>query len=279
MKKIIWIVFAVIIILLLAVNVFLFWSKQKEEQPPQQEEEVGIEVFAPAEGEEIYSPFVVRGIVKGNGWTGFEGQVGTVTLYNGENQPLAFGILTATTDWMRLPTRFEAELNFFSTFQDSGKLVFKNENAEGSPERDREFVLPVKIAKTLEGAVQVKLYFNNNKSAQEYLCSEVLPVDRTVESTAAIARAALEELLKGPTRDEILGGYFSSINPGVKIQKLTIQEGVAEVDFDSALEKNVGGSCRTTAIRNQITKTLLQFPTVKDVVISIDGRKEDILQP
>jgi len=34
-----------------------------------------------------------------------------------------------------------------------------------------------------------------------------------------------------------------------------------------------------TAIRAQITETLKQFPTVENVVISIDGRTEDILQP
>ena len=95
----------------------------------------------------------------------------------------------------------------------------------------------------------------------------------------AVARAALEELLQGPTRQEILEGYFTSINPNVKIQKLTIENTVAKVDFDITLEKNVGGSCRVTAIRNQITQTLLQFNTVKSVVISINGRTEDILQP
>ena len=33
------------------------------------------------------------------------------------------------------------------------------------------------------------------------------------------------------------------------------------------------------AIRVQITETLEQFPTVDSVIISIDGRTEDILQP
>ena len=54
---------------------------------------------------------------------------------------------------------------------------------------------------------------------------------------------------------------------------------MAKIDFDSNLEKNVGGSCRVAAIRNQITQTLLQFKTVQSVIISIDGRTEDILQP
>lgn len=65
----------------------------------------------------------------------------------------------------------------------------------------------------------------------------------------------------------------------MKIQKLTIENNVARVDFDKQLEYQVGGSCRVAAIRAQITQTLKQFPTVKEVIISIDGRTEDILQP
>ena len=51
------------------------------------------------------------------------------------------------------------------------------------------------------------------------------------------------------------------------------------VDFDPQLEFQVGGSCRVAAISSQIRQTLMQFPTVKSVIISIDGRTEDILQP
>jgi len=54
---------------------------------------------------------------------------------------------------------------------------------------------------------------------------------------------------------------------------------VAKADFDEQLEFQVGGSCRVSAIRAEITQTLKQFSTVKEVVISIDGRTEDILQP
>ncbi|PIP22172.1 MAG: hypothetical protein COX38_02115, partial [Candidatus Nealsonbacteria bacterium CG23_combo_of_CG06-09_8_20_14_all_39_25] len=48
---------------------------------------------------------------------------------------------------------------------------------------------------------------------------------------------------------------------------------------DEQLEFQVGGSCKVSAIRAQITQTLKQFPTVDEVVISINGRTEDILQP
>jgi len=113
----------------------------------------------------------------------------------------------------------------------------------------------------------------------EFSCNKVFPVEREVPKTQAVAGAALEELLKGSTDAEKEQGFFTSINPDVKIQKLSIENGIAKVEFDEQLEFQVGGSCRVAAIRAQITETLKQFPTVKSVIISIDGRTEDILQP
>jgi spore germination protein GerM len=127
--------------------------------------------------------------------------------------------------------------------------------------------------------IKVVVFFNNDKLDPEFSCNKVFPVNREIAKTEAVARAALEELLKGPTERDKSEGFFSNINPGVKIQKLSIEQGVAKVDFDEQLEFQVGGSCRVAAIRWQIIETLKQFPSVKEVVISINGRTEDILQP
>lgn len=126
----------------------------------------------------------------------------------------------------------------------------------------------------------VKVFFNNiifDPGLTD--CSKVYPVNRTIKPTSAVARAALEELLKGLAVGESDLGYLSNLNSGIKIQKLTIQNGVAKVDFSAKLEEQVGGSCRTAAIISQIKTTLKQFSTIQTVVISIDGRTEDILQP
>lgn len=126
----------------------------------------------------------------------------------------------------------------------------------------------------------VKIFFNNIKFDPGLTdCSKVYSVNRTVKSTSAVARAALEELFKGLTASESNLGYLTNLNSGVKIQKLTIENEIAKVDFSSELEKDGGGSCRTAAIIAQIKETLKQFPTVKDVVISINGQTENILQP
>ncbi len=128
-------------------------------------------------------------------------------------------------------------------------------------------------------AIKVKAYFNNDRMDPEFSCNKVFPAEREIPKTQAVARAALEELLKGATEEEKNQGFFTSINSGVKIQSLSIKDGVAKVDFDEQLEFQMGGSCRVAAIRAQITQTLKQFPTVDSVIISINGRTEDILQP
>lgn len=274
MKKIL-IVISFVIILVAGFVYFEFWDKENTEFTPQ----TGIVILSPKINEEISSPFKITGYVNGDGWAGFEGQVGLVKLLDSENRELTQSILTATSDWMTSLVYFEANLEFLTTDDVSGTLIFLNENPSGLPEKDKEFRLPVKIIGFKGEIMKVKVYYNNSEMDPEFSCNKVFAVEREIPKTEAVARAALEELLKGPTNQEKSQGFLTSINSGVKIQKLTIENGTAMVDFDEQLEYQVGGSCRVAAIRAEITKTLKQFPSVKSVVISINGRTEDILQP
>jgi hypothetical protein len=237
---------------------------------------------APAEGKiEIYgiegvqtvsSPLTIKGRVTGGNWIGFEGQVGNVQLVDSEEKVLGSAVLKASSDWMKFPIDFETVLSFENPEGENVSLVFHNENPSGLPEKSAVMSLPLKVkGKTMS----VNVYFG--KEGNTETCTEVFPVERKIEKTEAVARAALEELIKGLTAEE--KGYFTGINSGVKINKLTITDGTAKVDFDEALEKGVGGSCKVTFIREQIIQTLMQFETVKKVIISINGRTEDILQP
>ena len=130
-----------------------------------------------------------------------------------------------------------------------------------------------------EAMMEVQVFFNNDRLDPEFSCNKVFLVQRTIARTPAVARVALQELLKGPTQGEKEQRFFTSLNTGVQIQSLVIENKVARVDFDEQLEFQVGGSCRVAAIRAQITETLKQFSTVDAVIISINGRIEDILQP
>ncbi len=92
----------------------------------------------------ISSPFKVIGYTNGDGWGGFEGQVGAVSLYDSAGKLLVIKPLTATSEWMTSIVNFEANLEFVTDAQ-SGTVVFKNENASGEPEREKEFILPVRF--------------------------------------------------------------------------------------------------------------------------------------
>lgn len=104
----------------------------------------------------------------------------------------------------------------------------------------------------------VKIFLSDSRFVNEpyFDCSRTITVERQVPKTTTVARAALEALLRGSTEDEINQGFISTINPGVRIQKLTIEGGLAKVDFDEQLEYRVGGSCMVAAIRAQIVDTL-----------------------
>ena len=149
------------------------------------------------------------------------------------------------------------------------------------------YVFPADLKQSVAGAgdfgakdaLTVRVYFGNGGLDPEGSGDKVFTVERRIPRTRAVARSSLEELLKGPTDNETARAYYTSINPDVKIQCLVIENGIAKVDFNEQLQAGVGGSCRVSSIRAQITRTLKQFPSVDDVIISIDGKTRDILQP
>ncbi|NTU78988.1 MAG: GerMN domain-containing protein [Chloroflexales bacterium] len=65
----------------------------------------------------------------------------------------------------------------------------------------------------------------------------------------------------------------------VALQGLTISDGVATAYFSPALKAYGGDALRAQLIREQITRTLLQFPEVHTVRIGIDGQTEGVLEP
>lgn len=276
-KFLIVIIVALIVACVITVMIGFFIAKQIATKVDNDEPK-GINITLPHVNDTVSSPLKITGSVNGDGWTGFEGQVGTVRLLDSNGNQLALGILTATADWVKLPTPFETTLWFDYPTDGTGTLVFKNENASGELSRDKTFTLPVRLIKSSSEKTTVKAYFTYVKLNPIY-CGAVYPLEREVKKTETPARAALEELLKGPTAKEKNASWSTAINEGVKIQSLTIENGVAKVDFNDQFQAGVAGSCRVTAIRAQLEQTFLQFPTVKSVVISVNGNTGGILQP
>lgn len=133
--------------------------------------------------------------------------------------------------------------------------------------------------KTNEGAL-VKIFFASTSTDPNFLdCSRVVAIEREIKNNGGPEKQSLEELLKGPIDEEKANGYFTSINSGVRILDFSVINKQATVDFSEELGAGVGGSCRVASIRSQIENTLKQFPEIESVLIKINGRSEDVLQP
>lgn len=114
-------------------------------------------------------------------------------------------------------------------------------------------------------------------------CSKVYPVKhKVVAGGPANWTITMNELLRGPTPWEKSQGYFTNIPEGMGLPEIFgQQDGRTILDFDEALERGVGGSCRVTNIRSQIETTWANIGDNNGIkpIISINGRTEDILQP
>jgi len=130
----------------------------------------------------------------------------------------------------------------------------------------------------VERTISFNIFLMNQKLAPVKDCTEVVAVMRMVPATPGVGRAALEMLLQGPTRADLGEGYTSNIPTGSVLNSLKIVDGEARADFNAKIEEG-GGSCSMAARMAQITETLKQFPTVKSVKLSVEGRTEDIFQP
>jgi len=226
----------------------------------------------------VENPIIIEGQARGS-WF-FEASF-PVKLVDASGNILGTGLATTSADWTTdnfIP--FRAELKYNATEDGSGRIILARDNPSGLAQNDDSIEIPVHYKSTI-GQMKVKVFFQNAEldAATDYDCGKVLATEREVDQTESVAQAALEELLKGPTAAEKDLGFTTMINDRVKVQSLTIDNGVAKADFSADLENGVSGSCRVAGIEAQIIETLKQFSTVKSVVISIDGQTEDILQP
>ncbi|HYF61604.1 MAG TPA: Gmad2 immunoglobulin-like domain-containing protein, partial [Herpetosiphonaceae bacterium] len=133
----------------------------------------------------------------------------------------------------------------------------------------------------------LKIYFLFGEEVHEQI--------RYVPRTASVATAALRELSWGPTGNEVDMAGFTSALPTtnliadrdpfpadwtsrVRLQSISIRDGVAFVDWSKEMAAWGGGSARLGLLTRQVEQTLAQFPTITGVQMTVDGSAE-VLQP
>lgn len=122
---------------------------------------------------------------------------------------------------------------------------------------------------------------------------DLIVFKQAIHRTPRIGTAALRELVAGPPDGNLAGAdtafpsleeilHYAGRQPNwgyqVKLLSLNIRDGVATANFSKELRAYGGGSERVQRIHNQIERTLKQFPTVRSVVVQIEG-DSNALQP
>lgn len=97
---------------------------------------------------------------------------------------------------------------------------------------------------------------------------------REVPETQGVARAALEQLLAGPTAQEREWGLGTTVPAGTRLLGLTIEGGTARVDLSGGFASG-GGSLSARMRLAQLVFTLTQFDSVEQVVLLLDGQQVD----
>ena len=103
----------------------------------------------------------------------------------------------------------------------------------------------------------------------------LVAVRRTHEPTQAVATAATNALLEGPTDAERSAGFTSAIPSGTRLLGISIQNGVATVDLTSEYQSGGGSTSMQTRL-GQVVYTLTQFPTVQRVRFRLDGNPVNV---
>jgi len=97
-----------------------------------------------------------------------------------------------------------------------------------------------------------------------------------VPTTVSVGRAALDQLLSGPSSAEYAAGVRSQIPAGTQLLGLTISSRTATVDLSSSFVSAAGPSVMPLRIA-QVVYTLGQFPTVTGVLFKVDGQGVTVL--
>jgi len=125
----------------------------------------------------------------------------------------------------------------------------------------------------------LRVYFNNaQQAATESDCATVFERPRQVPKTVGVAAAALRQLFAGPTESERAAGYRSPFSAATAdlLRRVHIEHGTAYVDLNDLRTQLAGAtsSCGAAEFGAQVERTLRQFPTVRRVILAIDGEPQ-----
>lgn len=108
-------------------------------------------------------------------------------------------------------------------------------------------------------------------------CDKVVFIERAVPATTAPLTAALTELfsLKGPWLTDNQYNFISQTNSTLLFDHATVANGTANIYLTGALS-GLAGVCDDPRASIQIKQTALQFSTVQNVQLYLNGEPTDL---
>jgi len=252
----------------LAIALILWATNMSSETKPNPADSDTIVVISPKPGDEVSAPFGFQARIKNPSPKkildvdcGLRNEDGSTIDYVRD-----YG--DAFDEWgvSRFST-FQGGIMYFCPKSDKGTFeIFEMWGGFG------KISIPVKFKKQSKAA---KVYFANSK-LQETIhanCAvDAFPVERPGLGTKMTPRAAIEELLKGPTKQEAEQGYWSPLT-GEHLRHFSIKNGIATVGLDKSFANvfDKAGSCQVGVILAPIDATLKQFCNIKSVNLMAGG--------
>lgn len=141
--------------------------------------------------------------------------------------------------------------------------LFKKQQEEPLPDSEEE------IEETLGNMRETVFYFSDANNL-------LVPVLRNIPWVEGIGKAALESLVDTPAiRAELSEkGLQPTLPEGTEILGMTIRDGTAKVDFNSAF-LNFPDEAKEQNGINSVVYTLTEFPAVDNVEIFVDGERKE----
>lgn len=118
-----------------------------------------------------------------------------------------------------------------------------------------------------EGGEVIRIYLPMLEGDEIRLQAKEVRMDKT----DAPLKPALEKLIEAKVQEKSL------FPEGTKINSVSIKDGIASIDFNEAFTTFDGGSSEEAALLNAIAFTATQFPTVKSVKITAEGKDLETL--
>lgn len=114
---------------------------------------------------------------------------------------------------------------------------------------------------------QIDIYFANEDGTELKKYSKLVEISNNV----SLEQIVIESLLTGPLRE----GFVATMPEGTQLNKISVKDGVAYVDFNDAFNGQAG-DLRSELTLYSVVNSLCSLPTISRVQILINGEKQDV---